>query len=124
MIEIHSELTQHLKELHLPTFRECYQSEADLGRQESLTHEQYLLELAKKECDERAHKRTVRYLRESKLPLEKNIDVFDRKRLPAKINSLVTFLLKAHFLTGMKMYWLLATPAAARLIYYALLGRN
>ena len=98
MIEIHSELTQHLKELHLPTFRECYQSEADLGRQESLTHEQYLLELAKKECDERAHKRTVRYLRESKLPLEKNIEVFERKRLPAKINSLVDFLVKGSFI--------------------------
>ena len=31
MIEIHNELTQHLKELHLPAFRECYQSEADLA---------------------------------------------------------------------------------------------
>jgi len=97
MTEIHSELSQHLKELHLPTFRQCYQSEADLARQESLTHEHYLLELAKRECEERKHKRTARYLRESKLPLEKNIEVFDRKRLPAKINSLVDFLLEGSF---------------------------
>lgn len=98
MIEIHSTLSQHLKELHLPTFRECYQSEADLARQESLPHEQYLLELSKRECEERAHKRTVRYLRESKLPLEKNIEVFDRKRLPAKVNSMADFLLKGSFI--------------------------
>jgi DNA replication protein DnaC len=97
MIEIHTELSQHLRKLHLPTFRECYQSEADLARQESLTHEHYLLELAKRECEERAHKRTVRYLRESKLPLEKSMEVFDRKRLPVKVNSLVDHLLEGSF---------------------------
>ncbi len=98
MIEIHNTLNQHLKDLHLPTFRECYQAEADLARQESLPHEQYLLELSKRECEERAHKRIARYLRESKLPLEKNIEVFDRKRLPDKVNNLVHFLLKGSFI--------------------------
>jgi len=98
MIEIHSEMTRHLKELHLPAFRECYQSEADLARQESLPHEQYLLELVKRECEERAHKRTARYLRESKLPLEKSMEIFDQKRLPAKVNGLVDFLLEGSFI--------------------------
>ena len=97
MTEIHTELTRHLKELHLPTFRECYQSEADLARQESLPHEHYLLELAKRECEERAHKRTVRYMRESKLPLEKSMEVFDRKRLPHKVNTLVDHLVEGSF---------------------------
>jgi len=98
MMEIHNMLVQHLKELHLPTFRECYKGEADLARQESLPHEQYLLELSKRECEERARKRTARYLRESKLPLEKNIEVFDEKRLSAKVNNLVNFLLKGSFI--------------------------
>ncbi|MFO8239700.1 MAG: IS21-like element helper ATPase IstB [Dissulfuribacterales bacterium] len=97
MSEIHTELSQHLRKLHLPTFQAYYQSEADLARQESLTHEHYLLELAKRECEERAHKRTVRYLRESKLPLEKSMEVFDRKRLPVKVNSLVDHLLEGSF---------------------------
>lgn len=97
MMEIHTELSRHLRDLHLPTFRECYQTEADLARQESLPHEHYLLELAKRECEERTHKRTLRYMRESKLPLEKGIDVFDRKRLPTRVNSLVDFLLEGSF---------------------------
>jgi len=97
MIEIHTELSQHLRKLHLPTFQAYYQSEADLARQESLTHEHYLLELAKRECEERAHKRTFRYLRESKLPLEKSMEVFDKKRLPVKVNSLVDHLLEGSF---------------------------
>jgi DNA replication protein DnaC len=97
MTEMHTELTRHLRELHLPTFRECYQSEANLARRESLTHEHYLLELAQRECEEREHKRTVRYMRESKLPLEKNMEVFDRKRLPARVNSHVDHLLEGSF---------------------------
>ncbi len=35
----HSSLQQRTKELHLPTMRECFLSEADLARQESLTYE-------------------------------------------------------------------------------------
>ncbi len=96
--DLHTHLTRFLKELHLPAFRECYQDEADLARRESLSYEQYLLELAGKECEARADKRTVRYLQESKLPLEKNIDVFDRKRLPLKVNALVDHLLNGSFL--------------------------
>lgn len=96
--DIHVELAPHLKELHLPAFRECYQDEADLARRESLTYERYLLELAERECEARAHKRIARYLRESKLPLEKSIEVFDRKRLPLKVNTLVDLLLEGSFL--------------------------
>jgi len=97
MSEIHIKLSQDLKELRLPVFRKCYQSAADLARQESLSHEQYLFELVKRECEERAHKRTLRYLRESRLPLEKNMEVFERKRLPPKVNGLVDLLLEGSF---------------------------
>ncbi len=96
--DLHATLTGHLKELHLPMFRECYQDEAELARRESLSYEQYLLELVEKERETRATKRTDRYLRESKLPLEKNLDVFVRKRLPLKVNALVDHLLDGTFL--------------------------
>jgi len=95
--EIHSELKQGLKALRLPLFRKCYLSEADLARQESLSHEDYLFELVKRECEGRAHKRTLRYLTESKLPLEKSMEVFDRQRLPSKLSGLVDLLLEGSF---------------------------
>jgi len=91
-------LEQNLKDLHLPTMRECYRSEADVARQESLTYERYLSELVSQECELRKHKRISRFLRESKLPLEKNLEIFDRKRLPSKINVLVDHLLEGSFL--------------------------
>jgi DNA replication protein DnaC len=96
--EGHSGLQQRLKELHLPTMRECCLSEANLARQESLTYEQYLFELTERECETRKHNRIARLLRESRLPLEKGMETFDRKRLPAKLNAHVDALLEGSFM--------------------------
>jgi len=96
--ELHSSLTQCLKELRLPTVRACYQQQADQARQESLSYERYLAELMEREREVRRQNRIARFLRESKLPLEKNLDTFDLKRLPAKVSSQVKVLLEGSFL--------------------------
>jgi len=93
-----TELTQHLKDLHLPTIRECYAEQADKARKEDLAHERYLLELARRESEVRRANRIARLLRESRLPLEKNLATFDRKRLPARVNQQVEVLLEGSFL--------------------------
>ena len=87
-----------LKQLYLATIRRSYQEEADLARKESLSYEAYLEELVIHECEERRHKRIARYLRESRLPLEKTMAVFDRSRLPTKLQSMVNTLLEGSFL--------------------------
>jgi len=78
-------LIGHLRELHLPTFRECFEEAAGRAQQETLSYEQYLLELAQRECEVRRANRIERLLRQSKLPLEKSLDHFELKRLPAKV---------------------------------------
>lgn len=97
-MDMRSELTRHLRELHLPTFREHFEEAARLAVKESLTYEQYLLELSVKECEERRRRRIERYLRESGLPSEKKLDVFDLKRLPGKVVHQVNHLLEGFFL--------------------------
>jgi DNA replication protein DnaC len=92
------ELTDCLKELHLPTVRECYKEQADLARRESLSYEQYLLELMERELEVRRQNRIIRLLKESKLPLEKTLSTFDRKRLPRKIDAQINVLLDGSFL--------------------------
>lgn len=87
-----------LRQLHLSTIRTCYQEEANLARQESLSYEAYLQELVTRECEERRHKRIVRFLKESRLPLEKNMTTFDKSRLPARMSGLVNSLLEGSFL--------------------------
>src|SRR3974377_214151 len=74
-----------LRELHRPPFREQFEALAHRAVQESFSYEQFLLELADRECQARRTNRIERWLRESGLPLEKSLSRFDRKRLPAKV---------------------------------------
>ena len=96
--QTHKDLADNLKALRLPTIKECYQEQAELARRESLSLEQYLLELVQRECEVRQHNRTTRLLRESRLPLEKTLEVFDRQRLPRQVNLLVNTLVEGSFL--------------------------
>ena len=91
-------LVEHLKALHLPAIRESFEEEAVRATQESLSYEQYLLELAEQEVEMRRANRIARFLRESRLPLEKRLDTFDLKRLPRKLTAQVRMLLEGSFL--------------------------
>ena len=91
-------LAEILKRLRLPTVRACYEEQADLARREALSYEHYLLELLERECEVRQEKHIHRYLRESKLPLEKTLEAFDRSRLPERVNHQVSVLLEGGFL--------------------------
>jgi DNA replication protein DnaC len=96
-MDVQPQLLNCLKELHLPTFRSAFESVAQQAQQEALSYESYLLELATRECQERRHKRIERLLRESRLPLEKNLQTFELKRLPAKVLQQVRALLEGGF---------------------------
>jgi DNA replication protein DnaC len=95
---LHSSLKNHLKELHLPTIRECYQDTARMAEAEHLSFEQYLHTVTERECETRRTNRIARILRESALPLEKTMVMFDRSRLPHALNAQVTTLLDGSFL--------------------------
>lgn len=87
-----------LKDLHLPTIRRCYLEEAITARRDNWDHETYLYALAVQECEERNNNRITRFLKDSKLPLEKSLQAFDRKRLPRKVDAHLNLLLKGDFL--------------------------
>ena len=95
---INTQLTNCLKELCLPTVGQCFEEQSEIARRESLSYERYLLDLVQQECEARQQKRIVRLLRESKLPLEKNLATFERKRLPQKIDAQLSAILDGSFL--------------------------
>jgi DNA replication protein DnaC len=95
--EVKQRLMECLRELHLPTFRESFEDLARRAVQESLSYEQYLGELADQECQVRRMNRIERWLRESDLPLDKSLDRFDMKRLPAKVSRQARTLLDGAF---------------------------
>lgn len=86
-----------LKELHLPAFRESYETLAEQARKDNLRYEEFLLLLTERESEERRKRRVERLLRQSHLPLEKTLSEFDLKRLPPKVILKVKSLLDGSF---------------------------
>ena len=91
------EFQECLKSLRLPGVKDCYQEVADRARAQRYTYEQYLAEVLDREREERRRHRIERYLRASRLPLEKNLDSFDRSRVPAKVDAQLSLLLEGSF---------------------------
>lgn len=87
-----------LKELRLPTVRRCYLEDAEHARRDSLSYEDYLHGLVEQEMEERRQNRVSRFLRQSKLPLEKTMDSFVRDRLSPVENQKVDALLDGGFI--------------------------
>lgn len=96
--QITDRLTSGLKTLHLPAMRTGFAAAAEEARREGLSFERYLLDLVEEECEVRWQNRIGRLLRQSKLPLEKTMETFDRSRLPEKVRAQVNVLLEGSFL--------------------------
>ena len=78
--------------------RASYEELATEATREALSYEQYLLTLMEREQEVRWENRIARLLRTSRLPVEKTLSSFDRKRLPEKVNHLLTTLLDGRFM--------------------------
>jgi DNA replication protein DnaC len=107
-------LEAYLKELHLPTVRECYQEVARQAQQESLSYEQFLQELLERECEVRRQHRIERRLRESRLPLEKSWENFEQNRLPVKVRQQMAVLLDGSFLERRENVLVFGNPGSGK----------
>ena len=123
-IALKTELILHLKDLHLPTIRECYPEQADKARKEELAHERYLLELVRRESEVRRANRITRLLRESRLPLEKSLATFDRKRLPARVGQQLDVLLEGAFLDHHENVLAFGNPGSGKTHLLCALGQE
>jgi DNA replication protein DnaC len=108
------DLTQNLKSLHLPTIRQCYEEVARQAEREALSYERYLHELVQRECEERQENRTAKMLRESQLPLEKSLEAFDARRLPAKAARQMRMLLDGGFLDRAENALVFGNPGSGK----------
>jgi len=122
--ELNGLLDSHLKELHLPSIRECYESEAVLAMQETTSYEQYLLELVRHEVEDRRERRIARLLRTSRLPLEKNLETFDTKRMPKKVQLQVKALLDGGFLDRCENVLAFGNPGSGKTHLLCAIGQE
>jgi DNA replication protein DnaC len=122
--QLHTELSQYLKELHLPTVRELYTEQAEVARRESLSHEHYLFELVEREIEVRRQNRVGRLLRESKLLLEKSWKAFDRKRLPQKVDAQIGILLDGSFVERCENVLVFGNPGSGKTHLLCAIGQE
>ena len=111
---IKTALTQNLRNLHLPTIRECYEEVARQAERETLSYERYLHEVVQRECDDRLENRTARMLRESQLPLDKSLETFDVRRLPPKASRQMRTLLDGGFLERTENVLVFGNPGSGK----------
>ena len=119
-----SRLQDLLRELQLSGIRECYAEEADLARKQSLSYERYLLETLERESETRRENRVARFLRQSKLPLEKTLEAFDRKRLPRKVDQQVAVLLEGNFLDRRENVLAFGNPGSGKTHLLCAIGQE
>jgi DNA replication protein DnaC len=90
-------LIELLKELHLPMFREYHQEFAQRAIADELGYEEYLYELALRECEVRRANKIDRLVKLSRLPLEKTLQTFEMERLPLGIRRQIKALSEGSF---------------------------
>ena len=91
------QLIELLKELHLPMFREYHQEFAQKAIADELGYEEYLYELALRECEVRRANKIERLVKVSRLPLEKTLQTFEIERLPLGIRRQIKVLSEGSF---------------------------
>ena len=90
-------LNTYLEQLSLKTVNECYTELASQASSETLSYQEYLFSLLERECEVRKNRRMQRRLQESKLPIGKDLESFELKRLPNKVTQQVKILLEGTF---------------------------
>ena len=124
MSKTNDELTTCLKELALPAARGCYQELADSARREELGYEEYLLEVLQRECQSQRQHRMERLLRESRLPVDKNLGAFDLKRLPGKVSAVVRTLMEGSFVDRKENVLAFGNPGSGKTHLLCAIGQE
>ena len=110
------QLIELLKELHLPIFREYHQEFAQKAIANELAYEEYLYELAQRECEVRRANKIARLVKASKLPLEKTLQTFELKRFRLRYADRSRCLPGEVLLIAVKTYWRSANREVVRRI--------
>lgn len=111
-----------LKNLRLSGMQTYYEELTRVAEQETMRYDDYLLELLLRECEVRYNNRIARLLRESRLPLEKNFDNFDIKRLPPKLQHQVKALLDGTFVDRKENILAFGNPGSGKTHLLSALG--
>jgi len=121
---LEQEVSGLLKSLHLSAVQQVFTEQSVTARQENLSYEEYLLELLRFECEVRKNNKINRFLRISKLPLQKNLETFDQSRLPHKLTLQLRALLRGDFLEKQENILAFGNPGSGKTHLLCALGQE
>lgn len=94
----HAELKDMFKILRLPTMSDSFEETALSAAREGITHEAFLYELVRAECEDRQQRRIERLLKKSGLPEGKTFRTLDMQPFPPLVRQQLENLRKGEFL--------------------------
>ena len=118
----HTELTSHLRALKLSTMAESFSEIALKAVRTGLSHEAYLHELVRLECEAREQRRRVRLLQESDLPREKSFRTLQLGAFPPLIRQQIERLRSGAFVQQAINVVVVGKPGAGKSHLLASLG--
>lgn len=114
MSEKNKEIKSLMKNLRLSAMKNYYKDALNSATQNAETYEDFLLNLLRREYNARLNKRIERLLKESRLPPEKTLDVYDFKRLPAPATQKAKALLYGDFLDRKENVLVFGSPGSGK----------
>jgi DNA replication protein DnaC len=120
----HSDLQARLERLNLGGMAAIFAELALKAAKEGLSHEAYLLELAKHEEEQRRQRRTTRLLRASGLPVEKTFRTFQANRLSSTLQLQLEQLKDGAFLDSATNVIAVGKPGVGKSHLAAALGHE
>ena len=117
-------MTDCLKQLRLPAFAENYAPQAALAGNEGWPYDRYLLGLCELELAARDQRRNERLLAESKLPRQKTLEAFDRRRMKKSVDRQIAVLLEGDFLDRRENVLAFGNPGSGKTHLLCALGHE
>ena len=122
--KIDIEIKDYLNKLRLKTILKQYSASAKQAQQESLSYDEYLLSLIEAEYHARRGRRIDRSLRESNLPIGKDLSSFDLGRIPPKVKQQIKTLMRGDFTKDKENILVFGNPGSGKTHLICALGQE
>ncbi len=103
-----------MKELCLSSMKSYYKEAVEAAQKNDVSYDEFLFELLTHERSERFNRRIERFLKESKLPLEKTLDNYDFKRIPHAARQKAKAILSGDFLSKNENILVFGNPGSGK----------